>query len=243
MNGRLARARAEVERLSRQVDRDHVDILTLEERLADAVAKRDQLAEAILIDRADADQLQRETEASLEQMADERNRLARQRDEWKAEYERVASGRSLVAMFAERDRLAGQVQRVRDLHAEQTIKGLAVDCAREKCSHEDECPEDTPYQVCGHCLEQFELADLYATEQSAVWGQIMWPCATVRALNDGDVILFEVAAERDRLGESPERRPGESMGEYGVRLGLRPGHGGQPIEAIGDGDDVDPRST
>jgi hypothetical protein len=49
--------------------------------------------------------------------------------------------------------------------------------------------------------------------------------------------------ERRLREESRDRRPGESMGEWGVRLGLRPGIGGQPIEAVGDGDDVDPRQT
>lgn len=42
---------------------------------------------------------------------------------------------------------------------------------------------------------------------------------------------------------SRDRQPGESMAEWAVRLGLRPGIQGQPLDAIGDGDDVDPRFT
>lgn len=187
MNGRLARARAEVERLSRQVDQDHVDILTLEERLADAVAKRDQLAEAILIDRAEADELQRETDAALARVADERDRLV----------EQVQRVRGLVT---ETDLNRPEwvfASDIRGALAERRARPVLQDCC-PRCGSPD--PARHPAVQAG-----------------------------------GEV--------QPRPHAFHGRRDGESMGEYGVRLGLRPGVGGQPIEAIGDGDDVDPRLT
>ncbi len=87
----------------------------------------------------------------------------------------------VVALLLSQARADGE--RVRKRHVEETVMALRPGCGEDgDCDHE-ECPEDHPYQVCAGCREQLELAYEYIFEQPAAWREIMWPCATIRALD------------------------------------------------------------
>lgn len=93
-----------------------------------------------------------------------------------------------------------------------------------------------------HCttVEPCEHRGCWAIREAAeIAGRILDQHAEQEA---GESLAGQVAAS-PASDVDTGMRPGESPGEYGVRLGLRPGIGGQPIEAIGDGDDTDPRLT
>ncbi len=128
-----------------------------------------------------------QAEAAFVAEEDRGDRMRDEAEHWAARCAEVIDEReSAEAALAEAMRIqrvqTGQVERVRALHKEYTVKALAPECAREECSHEDECPQDTPYVVCGQCWEMFEEGDPYAFERAAAWDQVIWPCATAAAL-------------------------------------------------------------
>lgn len=80
-------------------------------------------------------------------------------------------------------RLVAAIEAVTALHRvahQDFITG--VDCAREECEHEDECPTES-LPVCLHCWSQLKQIDPYFSEEHHV-SEVMWPCPTVAALSE-----------------------------------------------------------
>ena len=77
-----------------------------------------------------------------------------------------------------------QVARIRKLHSVETVMTVRPGCGEDgACSHEEKCPEDNPFQVCGHCREQAESVYYYWEENTGAWEAIRWPCLTIQALD------------------------------------------------------------
>lgn len=93
------------------------------------------------------------------------------------------AGAERDALRAERDALAEQVGRVRELHRPTTVEATQGECAAEECAHEDDCPT-VPVGVCAECYRIGEDVYPWAYEDGGLQ-HVEYPCPTIRAL-DGD---------------------------------------------------------
>lgn len=87
--------------------------------------------------------------------------------------------------------IADAIERVRALHRETSEEGITQACAEGDCDHPEairgeDCPTKS-FQVCHHCMGIAE--DLGVNEEG--WpGFVMYPCATIRALDAGSVLAL-----------------------------------------------------
>jgi chromosome segregation ATPase len=103
-------------------------------------------------------------------------------------------------VMAERDRLAAQVQRVRDLHQSIPASVLAWACHQDTCTgHESGCPE-IEVQVCAECDE---IRGEHDDEGSVK----PWPCPTIEALSTPD-------ADQPRPTDVTDRHPADERGRW-----------------------------
>lgn len=91
------------------------------------------------------------------------------------------------------ERIAQTIDRVRALHRESSEEGLPTACFEGDCDHleairGEECPP-VSFKVCRHCMDNaHEVSDFL---DGQAWPSfVMWPCATIRALDAPPVLAL-----------------------------------------------------
>jgi hypothetical protein len=87
---------------------------------------------------------------------------------------------------------AEAIKRVRDLHRETFVSGIEFACQEGECDHPQchdggESPE-CEFRVCAHCLS---LAEQTGVTDDWYPGWVMYPCATITALDYPTVVAAE----------------------------------------------------